>query len=163
MLRGGDGGKSFDGAGAAAGDRIDVSGIDANTSAAGNQAFAWGGTGIGRISAIEFGNTATLVRANTDGDAAFEFELVIEDAAGQGLGLHRGRLHPLRPPRSPGTRYVDTISDSRSGAPERDARLRSQSAGRQPRSQSRRRAQTSAQSARGPAARPTPPAPRLAA
>ena len=27
------------------------------------------------------GNTATLVRANTDNDAAFEFELVIEDAS----------------------------------------------------------------------------------
>jgi hypothetical protein len=81
ILRGGDGGKSFDGAGAAAGDRIDVSGIDANALAAGNQAFAWGGTGIGRISAIEFGNTATLVRANTDGDATFEFELMIEDGS----------------------------------------------------------------------------------
>ena len=80
VLRGGDGGKSFDGAGAAAGDRIDVSGIDANSAAAGNQAFAWGGTGTGRISATELGNTATLIRANTDTDAAFEFELVIEDA-----------------------------------------------------------------------------------
>ena len=40
-----------------------------------------GGAGIGRISAVEMGNTATLVRANTDNDAAFEFELVIEDAS----------------------------------------------------------------------------------
>ncbi len=80
VLRGADGGKSFDGAGAAAGDRIDVSGIDANEVAAGNQAFVWG-AGIGRIAAIEMGNTATLVRANTDNDAAFEFELVIEDAS----------------------------------------------------------------------------------
>ena len=39
VLRGGDGGKSFDGAGGAAGDRIDLSGIDANTAATGNQAF----------------------------------------------------------------------------------------------------------------------------
>ena len=81
MLRGGDGGKSFDGAGAAAGDRIDVSGIDANAGAAGDQAFVWGSTGTGGISAVEMGNTATLVRANTDADAAFEFELVIEDAS----------------------------------------------------------------------------------
>ena len=80
VLRGADGGKSFDGAGAAAGDRIDVSGIDANEVAAGNQAFVWG-VGIGRIAAIEMGNTATLMRANTDNDAAFEFELVIEDAS----------------------------------------------------------------------------------
>lgn len=80
VLRGGDGGKSFDAAGAAAGDRIDVSSIDANALAAGNQGFGWGGTGIGRISAIDLSNSSTLVRANTDNDAAFEFELVIEDA-----------------------------------------------------------------------------------
>ena len=46
----------------------------------GNQAFGFGGTGAGQISVIEFGNTATLVRGNTDDDAAFEFELIIEDA-----------------------------------------------------------------------------------
>ena len=79
-LRGGDGGASFDGAGGAAGDRIDVSTIDANTAVAGNQVFAWGGTGAGQMSAIEMGNTATLIRGNTDADSAFEFELVIEDA-----------------------------------------------------------------------------------
>ena len=79
VLRGGDGGKSFDGAGGAAGDRIDLSGIDANTAATGNQAFGWRHRHR-TISAIEFGNTATLIRANIDNDAAFEFELMIEDA-----------------------------------------------------------------------------------
>ena len=81
VLRGGDGGSSFDGAGGAAGDRIDVSGIDANVVASGNQAFVVGGTGIARISMVEMGNTATLVRANTDNDSTFEFELVIEDGS----------------------------------------------------------------------------------
>jgi Ca2+-binding RTX toxin-like protein len=80
VLRGGDGGKSFDGAGGAAGDRIDLSGIDANTAAAGNQAFGLG-AGVGRISVVEFGNGASLVRGSVDGDAAFEVELMIEDGS----------------------------------------------------------------------------------
>ena len=86
LLRGGDGGRAFDGPGAAGGDLIDVSGIDANTAAGGDQGFAWGGAGAGQLSLVEVGNTATLVRGNTDGDAAFEFELVIEDA--QTLASH---------------------------------------------------------------------------
>ncbi len=80
VLRGGDGGKSFDGAGGAAGDRIDLSGIDANTAAGGNQAFGLG-AGVGRISIVEFGNGASLVRGSVDGDAAFEVELMIEDGS----------------------------------------------------------------------------------
>lgn len=79
VLRGADGAAAFEGAGAAGGDRIDLSGIDANDFAAGNQSFSFGGTGTGQISVVELGNTSTLVRANTDGDAAFEFELIIED------------------------------------------------------------------------------------
>jgi len=81
VLRAGDSGRAFDGAGAATGDKIDLSGIDANAVAAGNQAFAYGSTGIGRVSVVEFGNTASLVRANTDNDATFEFALMIEDGA----------------------------------------------------------------------------------
>lgn len=79
VLRGADGAAAFEGAGAAAGDRIDLSGIDANDLVAGNQSFTFGGTGAGQISIVELGNTSTLVRANTDKDAAFEFELIIED------------------------------------------------------------------------------------
>ena len=45
---------------------------------AGNQAFVFGGTGIGRVSLVNSGGN-TLVRCNIDGDAAFEFELLIED------------------------------------------------------------------------------------
>ncbi|HYH46382.1 MAG TPA: right-handed parallel beta-helix repeat-containing protein, partial [Thermoanaerobaculia bacterium] len=78
VVRGGDAGAAFEGVGWAAGDRIDLSGIDANVHAAGNQMFGFGGTGTGRVSVVEMGSS-TLVRANTDYDAAFEFELVIED------------------------------------------------------------------------------------
>ena len=50
QLRSGGGGTAFDGAGAAAGDWIDLSAIDANLNVAGDQAFVFGGgTGIGRV------------------------------------------------------------------------------------------------------------------
>ena len=55
----------FEGVGVAGGDRIDLSGIDADTGAAGNRAFAFGGTGIGRVSLVDTGGK-TLVRCNTD-------------------------------------------------------------------------------------------------
>ena len=64
----------------AGGDRIDLSGIDANAGVAGNQAFVFGGTGIGRVSLANAGSD-TVVRCNTDKDAAFELEVVIEDGA----------------------------------------------------------------------------------
>jgi hypothetical protein len=62
----------------AGGDVIDLAGIDANTTLAGNQAFVFGGTGIGGLSLVNAGEN-TLVRCNADDDAAFEFELLIED------------------------------------------------------------------------------------
>ena len=80
VIRAGDGAAAFEGVGWAAGDRIDLSGIDANVHAAGNQMFGFGGAGTGRVSVVDMGSS-TLVRANTDYDAAFEFELVIEDGA----------------------------------------------------------------------------------
>jgi serralysin len=69
---------AFQGAGVAKGDRIDLSGIDANTTRAGNQAFAFGGDGIGRVDAVRSGDD-TLIRCNVDRDAAFEFALLIKD------------------------------------------------------------------------------------
>jgi Ca2+-binding RTX toxin-like protein len=77
-IRAGGGAIAFEGAGVAGGDVIDLSGIDANSSVAGNQAFVFGGTGIGRISLVNSGTT-TIVNANVDSDAAFEFVLAIED------------------------------------------------------------------------------------
>lgn len=80
-LRSGDGGAAFDGAGAAGGDRIDLRGIDANTSLAGDQAFQLGTThGIGHLWLSESG-TNTMVNGNVDGDAALEFQLAINDGA----------------------------------------------------------------------------------
>lgn len=80
-IRAGDGALAFEGAGAAAGDRFDLSGIDANTSVAGVQDFIFGtSTGIGRIWAVNVG-ADTLIRANVNSSAAPEFELKIEDGA----------------------------------------------------------------------------------
>ena len=74
------GGIAFEGAGIAGGDRIDLAGIDANTTAGGNQAFVFGGTGVGRVSLVNPGSN-TLPRCNVDGDGAFELEMLIEDGA----------------------------------------------------------------------------------
>ena len=45
----------------------------------GNQAFLFGGSGLGRVSVVDSG-AEFLIRCNVDKDAAFEFELIIEDA-----------------------------------------------------------------------------------
>lgn len=79
-IRAGDGAIAFQGAGGAAGDRIDLSGIDARATTGFNDAFVFGGNGIGRISLVNAG-VNTIVRGNTDNDAAFEFEVLIEDGA----------------------------------------------------------------------------------
>ena len=78
----------------AGGDRIDLSGIDANTAAGGDQAFVFGGTGTGRVSAVKSGGN-TLMRCNIDKDAAFEFELLIEDGGVLAGAYKAPRLRPL--------------------------------------------------------------------
>lgn len=80
ILRGADGATAFEGAGAATGDMIDLSDIDANAGASGNQAFILGGAGAGHLSLVDSGGD-TFVRGNVDGDGAFEFQLRIEDGA----------------------------------------------------------------------------------
>jgi arylsulfatase A-like enzyme len=65
-----------------AGDRIDLSAIDANGSAAGNQAFSFGGTGIGHVQFVNVGGNTEL-QANTDTDAAIELRIILADGATQ--------------------------------------------------------------------------------
>ena len=65
--------------GAAIGDRIDLSAIDANTTVAGDQAFL-AGTGTGRGRAVEE-NGNTVIYGNTDNDADYELRIVIADGA----------------------------------------------------------------------------------
>ena len=71
---------ALDAPGAGAGDRIDLSAIDANNRLAGNQAFEFGGSGIGHVRVVDQG-TATVVLASTDADPAAELRIVIDDGA----------------------------------------------------------------------------------
>lgn len=67
------------------GDKIDVSGIDANSTVSGNQAFVWGGeislaaTGARGSIYVAERNGDTVVVANTDSDSAWDFLVEIED------------------------------------------------------------------------------------
>jgi Ca2+-binding RTX toxin-like protein len=79
-LRAGDGGNAFDGAGNAVGDTIDVSLIDANVTAGGNQTFTLGGSGKGHLTLSTVGGN-TIVSGNVDNDAAYEFQFEIRDGA----------------------------------------------------------------------------------
>ena len=59
-------------------DKLDLMGIDADITVAGNQAFRWVGTaalgGPGEVGFFTSGGT-TIIRASTDADAATEFEI----------------------------------------------------------------------------------------
>jgi Ca2+-binding RTX toxin-like protein len=74
----------FEGIGSAAGDRIDLAGIDANTGSSGNQAFAFIGTAAftaaGQVRATDLG-ADTLIQANTGGSLSAELEVAVQDAA----------------------------------------------------------------------------------
>ena len=80
VIRAGDGAIAFEGIGAAAGDRIDVSAIDANELVAGNQAFVFGRNGTGGLSVVDQSGS-TYVRLNVDADPGYELVLWIEDGA----------------------------------------------------------------------------------
>ncbi|HVL21058.1 MAG TPA: M10 family metallopeptidase, partial [Amaricoccus sp.] len=70
---------AFDDPGSRDGDRIDLRGIDADTTRAGDQAFAFGaGHGRGHLW-LEETEKVTYVCGNVDGDAAAELQLAIVD------------------------------------------------------------------------------------
>lgn len=82
LIDNGDGASAFQGAGFGIGDIIDVSGIDARP-AGGNQAFNFvnngGGGATGTLWVVNIGGGMSQVRGNTDGDAAFELQINIDD------------------------------------------------------------------------------------
>lgn len=79
IIAAGGGAAAFSGAGSAAGDRIDMSGFDANSERRGEQSFIFGDEhGIGRPWAV---NVGTVIRGNIDGDGRAEFEVSIDDGA----------------------------------------------------------------------------------
>ena len=78
-IRSGDGAGAFQGVGAAAGDRLDLSLLDADTTVSGVQDFVFGtATGRGRLWATTVG-TSTYINGNTDSDTAIEFQVAIDD------------------------------------------------------------------------------------
>lgn len=77
-LAGADTVQGFDAPGAANGDRIDLSEIDANSRIAGNQSFDFGGVSAGHLRVVDEGRFS-VVLANVDGDRAAEIRIVIDD------------------------------------------------------------------------------------
>lgn len=78
-IRSGDGAGAFQGVGAPAGDRFDLSLLDADTTVSGVQDFVFGtATGRGRLWATTVG-TSTYINGNTDSDTAIEFQVAIDD------------------------------------------------------------------------------------
>ncbi|MBP7001419.1 MAG: hypothetical protein KBB57_07765 [Amaricoccus sp.] len=71
---------AFDVAGPNPGDRIDVSGIDANGAGAGDGAFTFGSTAAGGLWTVNVGQD-TFVYANLDADVDPEFAIRITDGA----------------------------------------------------------------------------------
>ena len=70
--------RGFDGPGAAVGDLIDLSPLDASRSRGGDQDFILGGYAVGHLWITEIGSN-TVVRGNTAGNTVPEFEMLIED------------------------------------------------------------------------------------
>ncbi|MCB1352627.1 MAG: M10 family metallopeptidase [Rhodobacteraceae bacterium] len=78
-IRAGDGASAFQGAGRPGGDRIDLSGIDANTLRSGNQAFRLDDSHDTGTIWLRNKGSATFVLGNTDRDDTAEFRIVIHD------------------------------------------------------------------------------------
>lgn len=78
----GEGAIAFEGAGVAGGDVIDLSGIDANTRLAGNQAFVWSlskAAGTAYLANDAYGNT--VLYGHVDGDGRADLAVLIADGA----------------------------------------------------------------------------------
>lgn len=86
----GGGAPAFEGAGRGGGDVVDVHGIDADTTRAGDQAFVFGGSHArGHLWLTQVGDVS-YVCGNTDVDAALEFRLAIYDGAVPSSAYHAG-------------------------------------------------------------------------
>ncbi len=79
---------AFENPGDAAGDRFDLSGMDADAGVSGHQRLAWGGAeGSGPVTKetgyfwFENDGQDTHLRANTDSDPAWDFDVIIRDGA----------------------------------------------------------------------------------
>ena len=106
ILQGDTGLPAFDAPGVGTGDLIDLSRIDADATASGDQAFAWSGLEPGGRGTLWLSRSGslTLVNGNLDDDAAIEFQLIIEDGERGRVRLQGSRLHPVSRARASGAR-----------------------------------------------------------
>jgi hypothetical protein len=79
-IRAGDGAIAFQNPGLAYGDLIDLSGIDADRTTAADDAFVFGGGGLGHLSLADT-SAGTLVRGNISPVSGWELAILIEDGA----------------------------------------------------------------------------------
>lgn len=80
VIAAGDGATAFQGAGAGAGDRIDLSGYDADTTKGGVQDWLFGTSHAKGHLWVTTSGTQTILNGNLDNDAAVEFQVAIDDA-----------------------------------------------------------------------------------
>lgn len=76
-----DGAPAFEGVGVVGGDRIDLSGIDANLNAAGNQAFVFSASRAAGTVVLSEQGTNTILSAHVNNDGLADFQLIIADGA----------------------------------------------------------------------------------
>ncbi|HVL21258.1 MAG TPA: calcium-binding protein, partial [Amaricoccus sp.] len=81
VIAAGDGAIAFQGAGAGAGDRFDLSGYDANTTQGGVQDWIFGTSHAKGHLWMTTSGKQTILNGNLDNDAAIEFQVAIDDAA----------------------------------------------------------------------------------
>ena len=74
-----DGAIAFEGVGVSGGDRIDLSGIDANLNVAGNQAFVFSASAAAGTLVLREVNGNTVLEGHVNGDRAVDFQLIIAD------------------------------------------------------------------------------------
>lgn len=81
LIAGADGAIAFEGVGVAGGDVLDLSGIDANVTLAGNQAFLFSSSGAAGTCYLTERNGETLVCGHVNKDGILDFQVRIADGA----------------------------------------------------------------------------------
>ena len=81
MIAGADGAIAFEGVGVTGGDVLDLRGIDANLTLAGDQAFVWSASRAAGTIALSEVNGNTVINGHVNNDGVADFTLVIADGA----------------------------------------------------------------------------------
>lgn len=81
VIAGADGAIAFEGVGVTGGDVLDLRGIDANLTLAGDQAFVWSASRAAGTIALSEVNGNTVINGHVNNDGVADFTLVIADGA----------------------------------------------------------------------------------